>query len=119
MSWVNEINKELEREGLERELFKKLKTVKQRVEYLLRKYPKARESDFYLIILYLRKFTPLGRYIEHIPFELMREYEGIFETIRRVRARLQSQGKYLPENPEVLKRRKKLGKVMKRVIKEV
>ena len=118
-SWIDMINKELEREGLENELFKKLKTTRQRVEYLLQRYPKARESDFYLIILYLRKFTELGQYIRHIPFSLIRKYEGIFETIRRIRAKLQSEGKYLPENPDVLKRRKKLGKVMRKVIKEV
>jgi len=103
----------------EEELLKKLKTVKERVEWLLQRFPNARNSDLYLTILYLRYFTELGSYIKYIPYELIKKYDGIFETIRRTRQKLQEQGKYLPTDPQVLKRRRKLAKMMRKVIREV
>ena len=46
------------------QLFRQLKTVKERVEFILRKYPDARNNDFYLWILYVRLFEPeLRKYI--------------------------------------------------------
>ena len=53
----------------EKEVLDKLKTTKEKVEWILRNYPEARNSDLYLTILYLRKFTKLGKYIDFIPFE--------------------------------------------------
>jgi len=42
----------------EENLAEKLKTVKERVEYLLERYPESRNDDFYLYILYVRHFEP-------------------------------------------------------------
>ena len=100
-------------------LKEKLRTVKERVEYLLDKYPNARNSDLYLIILYLRYFTDLGRYIKYIPYDVIKEYDGITETIRRMRQKIQEEGRYLPTDEKVLRRRRKLYELYRRTIKEV
>ena len=115
MSYEEE--RELDEE--EEELLEKLRTVKDRVEYLLARYPDARNSDLYLTILYLRKFTELGKYIRYIPYNVIKKYEGIFETIRRTRQKIQEQGKYLPTDPEVLKKRKKLAEKYKKIINKI
>jgi len=100
----------------EEELLEKLRTVKDRVEYLLARYPDARNSDLYLTILYLRKFTELGRYIRYIPYNVIKKYDGVFETIRRTRQKIQEEGRYLPTDPEVLKKRKKLAEKYRKII---
>jgi len=91
--------------------------VKQCVEYILDKHPNSRNSDLYLSILALRYCTPLGRYIDVIPYELIREYDGILEAIRRTRQRLNEQGLYLPTDPSVLEKRVKKSRKMKRAVK--
>jgi len=106
-------------EGLsnsEKALLERLRTVKERVEYLLEKYPNARNSDLYLIILYLRKFTELGKYIKYIPYEVIRKYDGVMESIRRARQKIQEEGRYLPTDPNVLKRRRRLAEKFRRVV---
>ena len=100
-------------------LRERLRTVKERVEYLLDKYPNTRNSDLYLIILYLRYFTELGKYIKYIPYDVIKKYDGITETIRRMRQKIQEEGRYLPTDPEVLKRRRKLYELYRRAIKGV
>ena len=41
---------------MENDLADKLKTVKERVEYILQHYPESRNDDFYLYLLYVRLF---------------------------------------------------------------
>jgi hypothetical protein len=91
--------------------------IKQCVEYILDKYPNSRNSDLYLTILALRYCTPLGRYIQLIPYELIREFDGILEAIRRTRQKLNEQGLYLPTDPKVLEKRIKKSRKMKRAVK--
>jgi hypothetical protein len=93
--------------------------VKQCVEYILDKYPNSRNSDLYLSILALRYCTPLGKYIQLIPYELIREYDGILEAIRRTRQKLNEQGLYLPTDQAVLEKRIKKSKKMKRAVRAV
>ena len=100
----------------EQQLLEKLRTVKERVEYLLERYPNARNSDLYLTILYLRKFTELGKYIKYIPYEVIKKYDGIFESIRRSRQKIQEEGRFLPTDPDVLKRRRRLAEKFRKVI---
>ena len=119
MDWNGNRTEEEEGEIIdeeEQELLEKLKTVKERVEYILRKYPNARNSDLYLTIIYLRKFTELGKYIKYIPYEVIKKYDGIFESIRRSRQKLQEEGKYPPTDPEVLRRRRRLAEKFRRVM---
>ena len=87
------------------------------MEWILEKYPNARNGDLYLTIIYLRIFTPLGKYIKYIPYELIKEYDGIFETIRRTRQLIQNkEGRYLPTDPEVIRKRRIKAEAMRRVI---
>jgi len=104
----------------EEKLLEKLRTTKERVEWLLKKYPNARNSDLYLTILYLRKFTKLGKFIKYIPYNIIKEYEGIFETIRRCRQYVQNTlGKYPPTDEEVLRKRRKKAEKYRRVMPRV
>ena len=103
----------------EERVLERLKTVKERVEYLLKKYPSARNSDLYLAILYFRKFTELGKYIDYIPYSLIKKYDGTFESVRRARQKIQEEGRYLPTDPEVLKKRRKLEKIYRKIVHEL
>jgi len=116
---LDEEYEEDETSSEDEELLDKLKTTKERVEWLLYKYPNARNSDLYLTILYLRKFTELGKYIKYIPYRVIKQYEGIFESIRRTRQKIQEQGRYLPTDEEVLRKRRKLAKKYRRIINEL
>ena len=87
------------------------------VEYVLDKHPNSRNSDLYLTILALRYCTPLGKYINIIPYELIREFDGILEAIRRTRQKLNEMGLYLPTDPRVLEKRIKKSRKMRRAVK--
>jgi len=101
---------------LEANLAQKLKTVKEQVEWLLERYPESRNDDFYLYILYVRHFEPeLSRYIEFIPFELIKKSTR-FETIRRCRQKIQEEGRYLPTDPKILRKRRKLAEAYRKVM---
>ena len=103
----------------EADLREKLKTVKERVEWILANHPEARNDDFYLYILYVRTFEPeLSKYIDYIPFEIIKRSTR-FETIRRCRQKLQEQGLYLPTDPKVLRKRRKLAEAYRRVIPQL
>ena len=107
------------REEEEEELLDRLKTVKERVEYLLRKYPGARNCDLYLIVLYIRHFIPeLAKYISYIPYEVIKKYDGIYESIRRTRQYLQNTlGKYPPTDPEVIRKRRLKEGIIRRAVR--
>jgi len=90
--------------------------IRKAVEDILERYPSARNSDLYLTILVLRYCTRLGRYIGMIPFEEIREYEGVLEAIRRTRQKLNEKGLYLPTDPNVLERRKRKAEKMRRSV---
>jgi len=101
---------------VEADLAERLKTVKERVEYILEHYPESRNDDFYLYLLYVRLFEPrLSGYIRFIPLDLVKSATR-FETIRRMRQKIQEEGRYLPTDPQILEKRRKLAKVYGRVI---
>jgi hypothetical protein len=105
-----------EKEVSEEEVKEKLETVIDRVRAILQSDEDARNSDLYLMILYLRRYTELGKYISFIPYDLIKEYDGIFENIRRARQKLNEQGFFLPTDPKVLKRRRRLAKEYKKLM---
>lgn len=58
---------------VDQRLLEKLKTVKDRVEYLLEVYSESRNDDFYLWLLYVRTFDKnLSNYIKFIPYRLIK-----------------------------------------------
>lgn len=102
----------------EQQLLERLRTTKERVEYILAKYPDARNSDLYLIILYIRKFVPeLARYIRYVPYDVIKKYDGLFESVRRARQYVQNTlGKYPPTDEEVMKQRKRKERALRKII---
>jgi hypothetical protein len=68
----------------------KLKTVQQQVEYILEQYTRARDDDKLLQVLVLKKFYKVV-YID----DILRNKVPSLETIRRIRQKLQHEGKYL------------------------
>ena len=57
----------------EQRLLERLKTVKDRVEYLLEVYPESRNDDFYLWLLYVRIFDKnLSNYIKFMSYRLIK-----------------------------------------------
>ena len=107
--------------GEEEEVYNELKTVKERVEFILRKYPDARNLCFFTIVMYIRHFAKdLSPYIKRIPKSLMYKYEGLFESIRRARQYIQNtEGKYPPTDPRILEKRRKRANAMRRAVKRL
>lgn len=100
-------------------LREKLRTVKDRVEWLMQTYPETRNDDFYLYLLYVRHFEPkLSGYIKFIPFNLIKNATR-FETVRRVRQKLQEAGLYPPTDPEILRKRKRLARIYLKVMPQL
>jgi len=99
----------------------KFETIKDRVIYILENYPEARNSDFYLIVCYIREFVPeLSKYIQYIPYNVIKKHDGLFESIRRARQHIQNTlGLFPPTDPEVIKKRRKKEKVLTKVMSEV
>lgn len=106
--------------GYEMALLKKLRTVKDRVLYILDKYPETRNNDLYLWLIYVRLFEPeLSKYIKFIPYDVL-EKSISFETIRRLRQKIQNDlGLYPPTDPKVLRRRRRKAEAMRKVINKV
>lgn len=81
------------------EIFKQMKTVRDRLEYLLEKYPRFRDNDFKLIAHYY--YEILGR--EKLESIDGMEFLHLFangklphtESIRRVRAKIQEEKPHL------------------------
>ncbi len=86
------------------------------VEYVLSNYPGSRNSDLYLSILALRYCTPMGKYISIVPYELICEFDGILEAIRRTRQLFNEKGLYLPTDQRIYEKRLKKAKRFRRAV---
>jgi len=96
-----------------------LKYMKDKVAYILAKYPYARDNLFYCILMFVREFVPeLSKYIDYIPPEVIKNVPS-FETIRRVRAKIQNELKMFQPSPKVKRRRQKLAKIWRKAIVQV
>jgi len=102
------------------DLAEKLRTIKERVEYILKNYPETRNDDMYLWLIYVRLFDPeLSKYIKFIPYNILKKAPKL-ETIVRVRRKIQNEEhKYLPTDPKVLKRRRLLAETWRKAIVRV
>ena len=96
---------------------RELKKIRENVTDLLEHYPEARNSDTYLLILYWRLCDRLGG-IGFVPWEEV-DRATSFESIRRVRQKIQADGAFLPTRIEVLERRKKREEDMRQGIHDV
>jgi len=104
---MNEIDEKVE----------ELKTVEERVRWLLEKHPQARNSDIYLIILYWRKFDGLPLWF---PKNYIFGDEKVTSpaSIVRARRKIQERGELLPTDPEILRKRRRLQAVYARYSQE-
>ena len=92
---------------------KKYREWESKVIYILEKFPFTRNSDELLYLMLIKIYYPdilkkLGVAALHkwIPEKLAEELPK-FETISRIRRKLNEQGLYLPTDPEVLRRRRR------------
>jgi len=100
-------------------LVERLKTTKERVEYILENYPETRNDDLYLWLIYVRLFDKvLSKYIRRIPYGVIKRATRP-ETLSRVRRKIQEEGRLLPTDPKVLKRRRRLEELYRRNIHRV
>jgi hypothetical protein len=78
-----------------------LRTMEQRVEAVLRDHPKARDNDTYLEWLLLRDYLRTqGFELPWIEYEVFRVVCNFkFETVRRVRQKIQARGLYPASEP--------------------
>ena len=92
-----------------------LRTVVERVKWLLEEYPEARNDDLYLWILYVRHFDPeLSRFIRFVPYDVIRRATRP-ETVRRARQYVQNTlGLYPPTDPGVARRRRRAEEAFRR-----
>ena len=78
----------------------KFDKTKDLVEKLLEKEQRCREDDKWLCYRVVQHFTKI-----YIPFQDFKKFPS-FESISRCRRKIQYvEGKYLPQNPKVIKRR--------------
>ena len=95
-------------------LCSKYPTVEDRVMYLLERFPRARNNDTYLLILYWRYFDEIGDYILYIPYEVI-ERATKPETVRRTRQYIQNTLGMYPPTPSTQVKREKAEKAMRRI----
>jgi hypothetical protein len=81
-----------------------LRGTKGEVRDLLRRFPDARNNDFYLQWLYLQYYCGID--LPFLNWEKLEEISGRLETVRRVRQKIQNDdGEFLPTDPLILARR--------------
>lgn len=85
--------------NFDRDLYRELKKMRDKVEWILHNYPKTRDNDFYLIIIYLKQFGGCSNYIGRIPWELIEANSNI-AGVWRMRQKIQNEyGLYPPSDP--------------------
>jgi len=92
-------------------LRKWLRNKKEQVEWILKTYPAARNSDTILLFYYWWHFEEAIRpYLREFPPLSVLKKLTPFETLSRWRRRIQAKGKYLPTDNTVILKRKQLAK---------
>ena len=84
---------------------KKFRNTAEEVEYILLKYPEARNNDFVLQWFWLKEVVGLN--MPDIPWQKFQQLGGKLSTIRRTRQKIQGTNKYLPSDKRVLEKRKR------------
>ena len=93
--------------------------MKDQVLELLERYSDTRNNDFYLQWLWLKYYGGLPD-LPFLDWKRIQYLSGKFETIRRVRQKIQNdEGKFRPTDPEVDKRRKKRERRIRENISQI
>ena len=83
-----------------------LDRIKDNVEKLMAIDPKTRDSDIWLIIRYWQEVQGLNCFIPYDKLNVITSPE----SIRRVRQKIQEEGKYPPTRLDIIKKRQKRAK---------
>jgi hypothetical protein len=103
----------------EEQIIAELTTMKKQVAFLLERHPSSRNCDFYLQLLYLKIFGGLDN-LPYIEWEKIKHLSGKLDTVTRIRRVIQNQeGRLLPTDPEVLKRRRRRAKAFRKAVKRL
>lgn len=84
---------------------RKFRNTAEEVDYILSKYPEARNNDFILQWYWLKEIEGLN--MPDLPWHKFQQLGGKLGTIRRTRQKIQSVGKHLPSDKKILDRRKR------------
>lgn len=81
-------------------LSNELRTTKSKVETILYEHPDTRDNDKYLWLAYMNKYHSLRALLgeeayKALRFIILHPRTPLFESVRRVRQKLQEEGKYL------------------------
>lgn len=98
-------------------LMKELKYKKDKVGYILEKYPRARDDYAELYLKWMQIFGGLP-YLERDLFLTIIHSLKDLETVGRMARKYWEKGLYLPSDPKILKRRKR-EVIFREVIKQV
>ncbi len=97
------------------EVLQELRTVKDRVLYLLEKYPATRDNDFYLQYLYLKYFHQLP--LPYLDYEM---FKGVsLESVRRVRQKIQNEEHRYPSSSITRFTRKARSQAFRKAITQI
>lgn len=103
---------------IEHNIVEELRTVKDRVKYLLEKYPNTRNNDFYLQLLYLKYFE--GVPLPYIDYSVVRRISGKLGTISRVRRKIQhEEGLFPPTSLDVAINRETRSEIIRENIHKI
>lgn len=97
------------------QLLDKFKATKEQVEYILATYPSARNNDFYLQWLWLKIFG--GVKLPYVDWNVIREFSGRLETLRRVRQKIQNEDGRFPPDEETLRHRRNRQSIIRQNIR--
>jgi len=102
---------------LEEAVKRDLRTKKEQVADILERFPASRNSDTYMMILWLREYGDLSVRLPFIPWEDIEKIN--FESLTRARRLLNQDGQYLPTDPRVLERRMRQAEAYRKAIPHV
>lgn len=98
------------------DLREQLVTVRENVDKILEEFEEARNDDRYLLILYWKKIDRLP--LPWIPWDVIQGLTSP-ETIRRMRQKIQEDGRFRPTDPEVDAKRRDRSREMREIISSV
>jgi hypothetical protein len=91
------------------------RTIKEQVREILKRFPEARNNDFYLQWLWLKYYAGISVALPFLPIEDIKKVGGHLETVRRTRQEIQNdEGQYEADDDVKRARRKKQKEVRDR-----
>ena len=98
----------------------RLRDLKSKVEYCLREFEETRENDAQLTLSIIITYLPGEvKFLDGVYYFSMESLKVVREDhVKRIRAKLNQEGKYLPKDPEVIRRRNKAREAWDELLNE-